>query len=317
MGNGTSNSFGARSEISFAGGKAAYFRLARLAEAGVGDVSRLPVSIRLLLETLLRGENGREVTTDDVAALAKYDPAAPGTIDVPFHPARVLMQDFTGVPCIVDLAAMRDAMERLGGDPARINPLIPVDLVIDHSVQVDAYASPEALPRNAELEFSRNRERYEFLRWAQTAFSRFRVVPPASGICHQVNLEHLAAVVDLRTVAGVPVAFPDSCVGTDSHTPMVNGAGVLGWGVGGIEAEAAMLGQAVRAARKQQMPTWGIAFGGYIARLKRVACSKRGAQHRNEHGCRARCIREEGRGIILFERLFLALSQAVCNCFGA
>ncbi|MBI5498881.1 MAG: aconitate hydratase AcnA [Deltaproteobacteria bacterium] len=245
MGNDRLDSFGARSELTFAGGTVSYFRLDRLAAARVADVSRLPVSIRLLLEALLRGENGREVTADDVTALAKYDPAAPGAIEVPFHPARVLMQDFTGVPCIVDLAAMRDAMQRLGGDPARINPVIPVDLVIDHSVQVDAYGSPDALRRNAELEFERNRERYEFLRWAQAAFRDFRVIPPASGICHQVNLEHLASVVALRDAGDGPVAFPDSCVGTDSHTPMVNGAGVLGWGVGGIEAEAALLGQPV------------------------------------------------------------------------
>jgi aconitate hydratase len=245
MGERSRDSFGARSELTWAGGRADYFRLHRLAEAGVADPARLPCSIKILLESLLRGENGQEVTRDDVEALAKYDPRAPLDIDVPFLPARVLMQDFTGVPCIVDLAAMRDAMKRLGGDPARINPLIPVDLVIDHSVQVDVWGTSDALVRNAALEFTRNRERYEFLRWAQTAFRDFRVVPPASGICHQVNLEHLATVVALRDLGGRSTAFPDSCVGTDSHTTMVNGAGVVAWGVGGIEAEAALLGQPV------------------------------------------------------------------------
>jgi aconitate hydratase len=237
------NSFGTRGTLVTRAGPVTIHRLAELSRHGFGDPARLPYSIRVLLEAVLRGENGREVTRDDVAVLAQYDPRQPPQVEVPFLPARVLMQDFTGVPCIVDLAAMRDAMKRLGGDPARINPLIPVDLVIDHSVQVEAYGSPDALRRNAELEFQLNRERYEFLHWAQRAFADFRVVPPASGICHQVNLEYLASVVARRTVDGEVVAFPDSLVGTDSHTPMVNGAGVVGWGVGGIEAEAALLGQ--------------------------------------------------------------------------
>ena len=237
------DSFGARATLETGDGRLDYYRLARLAEHGIADVSRLPYSIRVLLESALRGENGREVTRDHVLALAQYDPQRPPDVEVPFLPARVLMQDFTGVPCIVDLAAMRDAMQRLGGDPGRIHPRIPVDLVIDHSVQVDVWGRPDALARNAELEFERNRERYEFLRWAQQAFRNFRVVPPAHGICHQVNLESLATVVATREFGGRRLAFPDSCIGTDSHTPMVNGAGVVGWGVGGIEAEACLLGQ--------------------------------------------------------------------------
>ncbi len=237
------DSFGTRSTLETRGGTLGYFRLARLADTGVADVFRLPYSIRVLVEAALRGENGREVTRDHVLALAQYDPRRPPELEVPFLPARVLMQDFTGVPCLVDLAAMRDAMQRLGGDPDRIQPRIPVDLVIDHSVQVDVWGSPDALVRNAALELERNHERYEFLRWAQQAFRDFRVVPPANGICHQVNLESLATVVATRELDGARLAFPDSCVGTDSHTPMVNGAGVVGWGVGGIEAEACLLGQ--------------------------------------------------------------------------
>jgi aconitate hydratase len=220
-----------------------YYRLGRLAEAGVGDVARLPFSIRVLLESVLRNEDGEVIGRDDVAKLAAYDPRKPPEIEVPFKPARVLLQDFTGVPVVVDLAAMRSAVERFGGDPQAINPRIPVELVIDHSVQVDAYATKDALARNAELEFERNRERYEFLHWGQKSFSSFRAIPPASGICHQVNLEHLAQVVRQDVTGPDALAFFDTVVGTDSHTPMVNGAGVVGWGVGGIEAEAAMLGQ--------------------------------------------------------------------------
>ncbi|MGH2628838.1 MAG: aconitase family protein, partial [Anaerolineales bacterium] len=190
-----------------------------------------------------RQVDGRAIRQEDVVALAGWKPQATARPDLPFLPARVLMQDFTGVPAIVDLAAMRAALARLGGDPKRINPRIPVDLVIDHSVQVDFFASPEAVRRNAEMEFQRNRERYEFLRWGKAAFDNFRVVPPATGIVHQVNLEYLAQVVIRRTEAGAALVFPDTLVGTDSHTPMINGLGVLGWGVGGIEAEAAMLGQ--------------------------------------------------------------------------
>jgi aconitate hydratase len=231
---GTSDSFNTRAPLETAGGTVVIHRLDRVA-----DLSRLPFSIKVLLESLLRNENGVEVTADQIEALARYAPAAPEPVEVPFMPARVILQDFTGVPAVVDLAAMRDAMADLGGDPARINPQVPAALVIDHSVQVDHFASPLALAQNAEIEFERNRERYAFLRWGQQAFANFRVVPPRSGIVHQVNLEHLARVVELRD----GVAFPDSLVGTDSHTTMINGLGVLGWGVGGIEAEAAMLGQ--------------------------------------------------------------------------
>ncbi len=239
--------FGARVEFNTGAGKATLYRLAKLEEHGLGAVSSLPYSIRMLLESLLRNCDGYLVTEDDVKHLAAYDAAAPATIEIPFKPARVVLQDLTGVPCVVDLAAMRSAMKRLGGDPKKINPLIPVDLVVDHSVQVDWFASGEALELNADLEFSRNHERFEFLRWGQKAFDNFRVVPPAIGIVHQVNLEYLAKCVFLRPDAAphakLPVAVPDTLVGTDSHTTMINGLGVLGWGVGGIEAEATMLGQ--------------------------------------------------------------------------
>ncbi len=211
-------------------------------EAGI-DLQRLPYSIRILLEAVARNADGKLITSDDVAALAAYDPKNPPRLEIPFKPARVLLQDFTGVPCLVDLAVMRSAMHRMGGDPARINPQIPVDLVIDHSVQVDVFASNKALEENARYEFQRNRERYEFLHWGQRAFGNLLVVPPASGICHQVNLEYLATVVHRRVEGDRTIAYPDTLVGTDSHTPMVNGLGVLGWGVGGIEAEAVMLGQ--------------------------------------------------------------------------
>jgi aconitate hydratase len=239
------NSFDARDRLELSSGPCGYYRLDRLAELGMANLQRLPFSIRILLESLLRNEDGRIVTREMIAAFANYDPARPPKLEIPFLPARVLLQDFTGVPCLVDLAAMRSALRRAGGDPARINPRIPVDLVIDHSVQVDRFAAPEALAHNARLEFDRNRERYEFLHWGQQAFRNMRVVPPASGICHQVNLESLAAVVQRREHPGedLPLLYPDTLVGTDSHTPMVNGLGVLGWGVGGIEAEAAMLGQ--------------------------------------------------------------------------
>src|SRR5918911_361645 len=198
------------------------------------DVARLPYTLRILLENVLR--NGDE---DDVRAVATWDAKAEPSNEISFSPSRVLMQDLTGVPAVVDLAAMRNAMADLGGDPAKINPLIPAELVIDHSVQVDSFASRMAFERNVELEFERNRERYLFLRWGQQSFRDFKVVPPGTGICHQVNLEYLSRVVEDRDGA----AFPDTLVGTDSHTTMVNGLGVLGWGVGGIEAEAAMLGE--------------------------------------------------------------------------
>jgi aconitate hydratase len=237
------NSFGACIELTAAAGTLAIFSLPKFARENNVNISRMPYSIRVLLESLLRCENGHDVTKNDILNLAAYDPRAPQQKEIPFKPARVLLQDFTGVPCVVDLAAMRSAMAKLGGDPQQINPRIPVDLVIDHSVQVDSYNSPNSLLYNADKEFERNRERYEFLRWGQKAFANFRVVPPASGICHQVNLEYLANVVQVRTIDGKQVAFPDSLVGTDSHTTMINGLGVVGWGVGGIEAEAVMLDQ--------------------------------------------------------------------------
>jgi aconitate hydratase len=221
------------------------YRLSRLQEAGLGQIDQLPYSIRILLEAVLRNCDGHSVTVEDVRNLASYDPADPAKIEIPFKPARVVLQDFTGVPAVVDLAAMRGAMSRLGGDPKKINPLIPVDLVIDHSVQVDRFGTPEALAQNVDLEFQRNRERYEFLRWGQQAFANFRVVPPNVGIVHQVNLEYLAKGVFVRNDQQGPVALLDTLVGTDSHTTMINGLGVLGWGVGGIEAEAAMLGQPI------------------------------------------------------------------------
>ena len=239
------DTFEARSTLETASGPVDYFRLEKLEQDGLASMGRLPFSIRVLLESVLRNENGRDVTRDDVLHLARYDPAAPARQEFPFKPARVVLQDFTGVPAVVDLAALRSAMARMGGDPQRINPHNPVDLVIDHSVQVDEYGSSAALLINAEREFERNRERYEFLRWGQQAFDNFRVVPPASGIVHQVNLEYLAKVVQTRNAGGTTVAYPDSLVGTDSHTTMINGMGVVGWGVGGIEAEAAMLGQPI------------------------------------------------------------------------
>ncbi|MBU0718514.1 MAG: aconitate hydratase AcnA, partial [Planctomycetes bacterium] len=237
--------FGARTSLSTAGGDLQVFNIQALTKAGLGEIDRLPYSIRVLLESVLRNADGHAITEEDIHTVAGWNPKDIPGREVPFVPARVLLQDFTGVPAVVDLAAMRDAMVALGGDPKKINPLIPVDLVIDHSVQVDAFGSPSALQINSDLEFSRNRERYEFLRWGQGAFDQFRVVPPATGIVHQVNLEYLASVVAIRTVNGITVAMPDSLVGTDSHTTMINGLGVVGWGVGGIEAEAVMLGQPI------------------------------------------------------------------------
>jgi aconitate hydratase len=219
--------------------------LEQFEKQGFSGISRLPVSIRILIEAVLHAENGNEVTTEHVEQIGRYRAGSPGRIEVPFKPARVLLQDFTGVPCVVDLAAMRSAMSRLGGNPEKINPQLDVNLVIDHSVQVDYFNTPEAFKRNAEIEFERNRERYEFLKWGQAKLENFSVVPPASGICHQVNLEYLGKVVQTKELDGVPTAYFDTLVGTDSHTPMINGLGVLGWGVGGIEAEAAMLGQPI------------------------------------------------------------------------
>ena len=233
------NSFGAAAKLRAGASDYEYFRLASLAERGLGSVQRLPFSIKILLENLLRHEDGRRVTADDVNLVARGEGA--NTKEISFMPARVLLQDFTGVPCVVDLAAMRDALAAMGSDPNRANPLLPADLVIDHSVQVDSFGTAQSFDLNAALEFQRNRERYMLLRWGQTAFRNFRVVPPDTGIVHQVNLEYLAPVVFHANGQ----AYPDSVVGTDSHTTMINGLGVLGWGVGGIEAEACMLGQPV------------------------------------------------------------------------
>ncbi|MFA7297537.1 MAG: aconitate hydratase AcnA [Dehalococcoidia bacterium] len=235
------DSFGTRATLNAGGTTYNIFRLDKAAQELGINLDRLPFTLRVLFENLLRGEDGANVTADHIRAFAKWDPKAVPEDEIAFRPARVLLQDFTGVPCVVDLAAMRDAMVALGADPKKINPLQPVDLVIDHSVQVDQYGTNLAFTFNTDREFERNQERYTFLRWGQQAFSNFRVVPPGTGICHQVNLEYLAQVV----FAGDGMAYPDSLVGTDSHTTMINGLGVVGWGVGGIEAEAAMLGQPV------------------------------------------------------------------------
>ena len=234
------DSFGARSTLRVGEQDYEIFRL-----DAVEGLERLPYSLKILAENLLRTEDGANVTADHVRALAAWDPQAEPDTEIQFSPARVVMQDFTGVPCIVDLATMREAMADLGGDPTKINPLAPAELVIDHSVVVDVFGNAQAFARNVELEYERNGERYQFLRWGQTAFDDFKVVPPGTGIVHQVNVEYLARTVMTRESDGVTQAYPDSCVGTDSHTPMVNGLGVLGWGVGGIEAEAAMLGQPI------------------------------------------------------------------------
>ena len=237
----TNNPFGAEAKLSTPSGDVRIYRLNRLAELGIGDVHHLPISIKVLLESCLRNLDNFQVNEADVRRLAEWNAAKPNAVELPFKVARVILQDFTGVPAVVDLAAMRSAMKRAGGDPQRINPLVPVDLVIDHSVQVDDFGNKFALLHNVEKEFERNRERYEFLKWGQKAFKNFSVVPPATGIVHQVNLEYLAKVVVTRD----GIAFPDSLVGTDSHTTMINGLGVVGWGVGGIEAEACMLGQPI------------------------------------------------------------------------
>ena len=239
----TADIFGAREQFETGSGSAAMYRLEALQKRGLGQIDRLPFSIRVLLEAVLRNCDGFQISEDDVKNLAGWDAKAVAPHEVPFKPYRVVLQDFTGVPAVVDLAAMRSAMERIGGDPNKINPLIPVDLVIDHSVQVDFFGSEGALVQNVEREFERNKERYEFLRWGQQAFDNFGVVPPNVGIVHQVNLEYLARVVAMGKDEQGPVAMPDTLVGTDSHTTMINGLGVLGWGVGGIEAEANMLGQ--------------------------------------------------------------------------
>src|SRR5690348_1733318 len=234
------NSFGAAAKLRVGNAEYDYFRLGRLEETDVANINRLPFSTKILLENLLRHEDGRRVSAADVDYVAR-GVAGPNGKEISFMPARVLLQDFTGVPAVVDLAAMRDALAAMGADPGRANPLMPADLVIDHSVQVDSFGSASAFSLNALLEFQRNRERYMLLRWGQTAFQNFRVVPPDTGIVHQVNLEYLASVVFRANGQ----AYPDTVVGTDSHTTMVNGLGVLGWGVGGIEAEACMLGQPI------------------------------------------------------------------------
>src|SRR4051812_38389058 len=236
------DSFKTRSTLKLAGTDYQIFNLAAL---GPDRVARLPYSLKVLLENLLRFEDGVNVTRADIEALLEWDPKAPPSHEISFTPARVIMQDFTGVPCIVDLAAMREAITRLGGQADQVNPLAPAELVIDHSVQVDEYGTPQALAANNRIEFERNAERYAFLRWGQSAFRNFKVVPPNTGIVHQVNLEFLGRVVFEVNTNGVRQAYPDTLVGTDSHTTMINGLGVLGWGVGGIEAEAAMLGQPV------------------------------------------------------------------------
>src|SRR5436190_329695 len=244
------NSFRTRDKLNVGAQTFDIHRLEFLEKQGVADLARLPFSLRVLLENLLRCEDGRFVHAEDIRALANWRPGAPEK-EIAFMPARVLLQDFTGVPAIVDLATMREAVRRMGGNPKRINPLFPAELVIDHSVQVDNFGNVNAFGLNAELEFQRNVERYAFLRWGQKAFKNFKVVPPETGICHQVNLEYLARVVfpgaeyPTNGDGQPPLAYPDTLVGTDSHTTMINGLGVLGWGVGGIEAEAAMLGQPV------------------------------------------------------------------------
>src|SRR3954466_11236948 len=239
------NTFNTRTDLRVDGQTVQIYSLPALEKTGFPGVARLPYSMKILLENLLRREDNAFVKADDIRAVANWDATAAVEKEISFMPARVLLQDFTGVPCVVDLAAMRDAMILLGGNPDRVNPLQPVELVIDHSVQVDYFGRPDAFTLNAELEFSRNRERYAFLRWGQRAFNNFQVVPPDTGIVHQVNIEYLARVVFSQTVDGVTEAYPDTLVGTDSHTTMVNGLGVVGWGVGGIEAEAAMLGQPI------------------------------------------------------------------------
>ena len=238
------NSFNSRSSLKVGNKEYEIYRLDALDKQGI-TTKHLPYSLRILLENLLRTEDGRNVKKEDIRSMAAWNKNSKPDKEIAFTPSRVLLQDFTGVPCVVDLAAMRDAMQQLGGDPALINPLQPVELVIDHSVQVDEFGTASAFDMNALLEFQRNKERYSFLRWGQTGFRNLAIVPPDTGIVHQVNLEYLARVVFVQEVAGKNIASPDTLVGTDSHSTMINGLGVLGWGVGGIEAEAAMLGQPV------------------------------------------------------------------------
>jgi aconitate hydratase len=247
------NSFGSQGTLRVGDQTYTTYRLATL-HKNFPESARLPYSLKILLENLLRTEEGKTVRAEDIEALARWQPMAEPSREIAFTPARVLMQDFTGVPAVVDLAAMRDAMKKMGGDPKKINPLQPAELVIDHSVQVDDFGGSQAFRTNVDMEYQRNKERYAFLRWGQKSFRNFKVVPPGTGICHQVNLEYLGRVVFTEQAHGRPsvglpsvglLAYPDTVVGTDSHTTMINGLGVLGWGVGGIEAEAAMLGQPV------------------------------------------------------------------------
>ena len=240
------NSFKCRSSLDAGGKSYAYYDLNTAAKNGLGDIAKLPISLKVLLENLLRTEDGAAVKADDIKAMAGWlSNRGKGGAEIAFSPARVLMQDFTGVPAVVDLAAMRDAAQKLGADPERVNPQVPVDLVIDHSVMVDYFAHANSFEKNVELEYQRNLERYQFLRWGQQAFRDFRVVPPGTGICHQVNLEYLGQSVWTRDDEGQTLAYPDTVVGTDSHTTTLTGIGALGWGVGGCEAEAAMLGQSI------------------------------------------------------------------------
>ena len=239
----SNNSFGAKSTLKVGSGEVEFFKIVDV--PGLAGAANLPFSLKILLENLLRTEDGVNVTAEQISAVANWDPSEVLETEIQFSPARVIMQDFTGVPCVVDLATMREAIKELGGDPKRVNPLAPAELVIDHSVIADVFGRKDAFEKNTDIEYTRNQERYRFLRWGQTAFDEFRVVPPGTGIVHQVNIEFLARVVMIREVDGVLRAFPDTVVGTDSHTTMVNGLGVLGWGVGGIEAEAALLGQPV------------------------------------------------------------------------
>jgi len=234
------NSFNAKKNLEVAGKSFEIFDISQ-----IDGAANLPYSLKVLLENLLRTEDGANITADHISALAKWDPSVEPDTEIQFTPARVIMQDFTGVPCVVDLATMREAIVDLGGDPSKVNPLAPAELVIDHSVIADKFGTKDSFEQNTDIEYERNQERYRFLRWGQTAFDEFKVVPPGTGIVHQVNIEYLARVVMTRTVEGTLRAYPDTVVGTDSHTTMVNGLGVLGWGVGGIEAEAALLGQPV------------------------------------------------------------------------
>jgi aconitate hydratase len=238
-----------------------FFNILKLEENDVADIGRLPFSIRILVENLLRKMDGRIVREENLLDIARWQEKYADPVEIPYHPARVLMQDFTGVPAVVDLAAMRDAVKKLGGNPEKVNPLVPVDLIVDHSVQVDCFGTEDAVFQNVKREYERNAERYALLKWAQKSFKNFRVVPPRSGICHQVNLENVGQVVITENIDGQTIAYPDTLVGLDSHTTMINGIGVMGWGVGGIEAEAVMLGQPYYMSIPQVI---GVRIGGQL-----------------------------------------------------